>query len=132
MSRPTVDDLIQTAGKRIRVLIGSDDPDDVEERAYLVAVHGQLIIGQERRRIVDRLTELCPCDTNPETTGGPEQACPVHGDGVTFVADVRRLVAVQQCARALVDGASSAISSDVMLVDSVAFERLSDALEAES
>lgn len=131
MSYPTVDDLVQTANARIRVLLRSDDADDIEERAYLFAVRDQLTTGQGRRRIVERLTELCPCSSDPEADG-PEQECPVHGDGVTFVRDVQRLVAVQWHALLLVDGASEAGSSDVMLVDSAAFARLSEALEAES
>ena len=35
------------------------------------------------------LDPLCPCDVNPETTRGPEQECPLHGDGVSFVQQVR-------------------------------------------
>lgn len=41
------------------------------------------------RNTADGLMPLCPCDLNPETSDGPQQECPVHGDGATFVEDVQ-------------------------------------------
>lgn len=42
---------------------------------------------------LNRLSPLCPCDMNPETSEGPLQECPIDGDGVTFVRYVRELEA---------------------------------------
>lgn len=42
-------------------------------------------------QLLSMLNQLCPCDTNPATTDGPMQECPIHGDGTTFVSDVRWL-----------------------------------------
>lgn len=53
------------------------------------------------RAIAEQLRPLCMCDTGPDTDG-PEQDCPLHGDGVTFVADVRWLQAIEHAARAFV------------------------------
>ncbi len=47
------------------------------------------------------LAPLCPCDPNPATTGGPQQDCPLHGDGVTFVDHVQRLENLAMAARDL-------------------------------
>lgn len=48
---------------------------------------------------LNRLSPLCPCDPNPETSDGPQQECPVDGDGVTFVEEVRRLESVERAAQ---------------------------------
>lgn len=61
------------------------------------------LLRVEAESNVDRLrqafTPLCPCDLNPETTDGPQQECPIHGDGITFVEDVQRDRAVVVAAR---------------------------------
>lgn len=49
------------------------------------------------------LAALCPCDLNPSTTDGPQQECPVHGDGVTFVDELTRLRGVERRARIIFD-----------------------------
>lgn len=51
---------------------------------------------QSFRAMLHGLMPLCPCDLNPETTDGPQQECPLHGDGTTFVAVVRALEAVRR------------------------------------
>lgn len=47
-------------------------------------------------RLADALEPLCPC---PDAEGGPEQDCPLHGDGRTFVLDHRRLQNIAAAAR---------------------------------
>jgi hypothetical protein len=38
-----------------------------------------------------QLAPLCPCDSNPSTSDGPQQECPIHGDGASFVGYVQAL-----------------------------------------
>lgn len=45
-----------------------------------------------------RLAPLCPCQHNGASLD-PEQDCPIHGDGDTFVDYVRKLEALMHAAR---------------------------------
>lgn len=45
-----------------------------------------------------QLAPLCPCDSNPSTSDGPQQECPLHGDGTTFVRYVQALEAAARVA----------------------------------
>jgi hypothetical protein len=48
------------------------------------------------------LIPLCPCTAgNPADWDGPQRECVVHGDGDTFVAEHRRLKAIEAAAMAL-------------------------------
>lgn len=45
------------------------------------------------------LGAFCPCDLNGSTTDGPQQDCPIHGDGDTFarwISDLQNEVAVRR------------------------------------
>lgn len=57
---------------------------------------------RELQQLYKALEPLCPCDPNPATTDGPQQECPLHGDGVTFVAEVLELRAELEQRRASV------------------------------
>jgi len=46
---------------------------------------------RNHQQLCKALEPLCPCDYNPETTDGPQQDCPLHGDGITFVGQHRAL-----------------------------------------
>lgn len=79
----------------------------IQENAHL---HGLLDAREQRAlaaeedtaRLHQQLAPLCPCDPNPETTDGPQRECPLHGDGVTFVAHVRLLEALLAAAYAYI------------------------------
>lgn len=58
--------------------------------------------AQQLENLRKAFAPLCPCDLNPETTDGPQQECPIHGDGVTFVEGVRGAARVVAAARAWV------------------------------
>lgn len=62
--------------------------DDVSEQ---ITVEMQKLRG-ELARLERELLPLCPCAApNPSSTDGPERDCPIHGDGTTFVGQVRAL-----------------------------------------
>jgi hypothetical protein len=66
---------------------------DHEAQQYCQAVHRWRLRAEYAERHLMELNRslepLCPCDVNPETTDGPDQDCPLHGDGVSFVTQVR-------------------------------------------
>lgn len=45
----------------------------------------------ELQQLTKNLSPLCPCSTDPSYIDGPQQECPIHGDGDTFVAEVQQL-----------------------------------------
>lgn len=67
------------------------------------------------------IAPLCPCDTNPETSNGPERECPMHGDP-PYVAlllakvDAAKLVyrahLSEKAAQATADSALAAIDAE--------------------
>jgi hypothetical protein len=63
---------------------------DYLDRAWAVAGMCNFPIHTDT---LNRIRPLCHCDCNPETSSGPEQECPLDGDGVTFVRYVQRLEA---------------------------------------
>lgn len=63
----------------------------VHARSVVAALEAEQRERKWLREVFERFLELCPCDPNPSTTDGPQQECPVHGDGTTFVAEVRAL-----------------------------------------
>lgn len=48
---------------------------------------------------LDSLVLLCPCDDELSDPGDAHPDCPIHGDGETFVDQVRKLRAVAVAAR---------------------------------
>lgn len=75
-----------------------------ELRAALVKVEGldrdRAYYADQLMAVTSSLAPLCACDRGVEGVETPLQECPVHGDGVTFVAYVRALEAVAVAARA--------------------------------
>lgn len=57
-------------------------PDDTAAEMWRIRAE----YAERRLQALHRALEpLCPCDLNTSTTDGPQQECPLHGDGVTFV-----------------------------------------------
>ena len=80
----------------------------------------QLHLEQDR---LARLAPLCEC------VDAPQQECPIHGDGVTFVAHVQALEAVAVVARAVaLDAEPSEGHPATALVAASELDRLDRAL----
>jgi hypothetical protein len=98
------------------------------QRANLRLVRSMLLRGRVASTTLDQLAPLCGCNTGPDTDG-PEQDCPIHGDGQTFVALFRWGAAVAAAAHALVGGLQGQTESGTT-VDNAPFDRLHDLLTA--
>lgn len=98
------------------------------QRADLRLVRSMLLRGRVASTTLDQLAPLCGCNAGPDTDG-PEQDCPIHGDGQSFVALCRwrdQVVAAAHTVRET----SGRGPADNVEVDDDAFERLDDLLDA--
>lgn len=86
------------------------------QRANLRLVRSMLLRGRAASTTLDQLAPLCVCNTGPDTDG-PEQDCPIHGDGQTFVALFRwqRAVAIAAHAVAEADDDDRASAADPLV-----------------
>lgn len=121
----TVRDLL--AGLPRAYAATADDPGHREWLAALRHVAQMLMVGRVNTRVIHGLARLCPCDTGPDTDG-PQQECPVHGDGQAFVGLCRWRDAVVGGTHALV----SVLADDRpdVAVDVPAVARLAALLDA--
>lgn len=62
-----------------------------EKDSLIDSLRGEL---RQLRSMERGLMPLCPCITDPSMSDGPQQECPVHGDGDTFVSEVKGLRSV--------------------------------------
>lgn len=100
-----------------------------EDAAALRHVRTMLHVGRACQQVVDQLAPLCPCNAGPDTDG-PEQDCPIHGDGETFVMLCRWRDAVVVSARLVVDSWTGSTIDGAATVDDDAVERLRALLDA--
>jgi hypothetical protein len=104
---------------------------DAEQRARVADlrhVRTMLYTGRGCQQVVDQLAPLCPCGHGPEDYDGPQQDCPIHGDGSTFVDLCRWRDRVVGGAHALL-GALDTNRPDVV-TDVPAVNRLRELLDA--
>lgn len=76
------------------------------EAEHELAMRRDLHEAAERlyRVVAQGLAPLCPCaDRRASDYDGPDQGCPLHGDGDMFVAEVQRLRGIEQRARTELD-----------------------------
>lgn len=81
------DEAIAWVGQR-RASVPAEARVHEDGRAYVAAlgeIRNLLYAGRANLQVVETLAPLCPCSLGPDTDG-PEQECPIHGDGQTFVA----------------------------------------------
>jgi hypothetical protein len=85
-------------------LLGADSPENHARRRALRSIRDLLATGQYARQVVEQLDVLCPCHHgNPEEDeDGPQQDCPIHGDGLSFVALFQWQAAVASTAHAVI------------------------------
>lgn len=90
----------------------------------------EVYAGRYARGVLDQLKPLCPCHRgNPEEDeDGPQQECPIHGDGTTFVALCRWRDAVVAATHAVNDTVADA--PGLVVVQRPAWVRLRDLLNA--
>ena len=62
-----------------------------EKDSLFESLRGEL---RQLRAMERGLMPLCPCISDPSMSDGPQQECPVHGDGDTFVGEVKGLRSV--------------------------------------
>jgi hypothetical protein len=75
--------------------VGSPAHDEIQRLRGIERLHNVVMNG---------LLPLCPCTAgNPADWDGPQRECVVHGDGDTFVAEHRRLQAVERRVRERLD-----------------------------
>lgn len=119
-----VDGLIETATPPP----AASTADDRERLAAPWLVHLAVQHGAAAQPVVNRLLDLCPCNTDPETTDGPEQDCPVHGDGESFVMLCRWRDQVVAAGHAVND--TIADGPGLVVAQRAPWERLRDLLNA--
>lgn len=104
-----------------------DDPSNRERFAALRLVRQALQHWAAAQPVVDQLTQLCPCSSDPDGDG-PQQDCPVHGDGESFVALCRWRDVVVAAGHAVND--TVADGPGLVVVQRTPWERLRDLLNA--
>jgi hypothetical protein len=83
------DEALEWLDRELLGLLDTDSPENHQRRRELRGIRDLLYAGRANLQVVDYLAPLCPCDLNPATTDGPQQECPIHGDGAAFVAMCR-------------------------------------------
>lgn len=48
--------------------------------------------ARQLKNVCTAVAPLCDCDLNPDTTGGPERDCPIHGDYEWVAEQLREVV----------------------------------------
>lgn len=121
-----VDGLIEVATPGRSAIVPTDA--DRERLAALRLVRLAVQHGAAAQPVVNRLLDLCPCNTDPETTDGPQQDCPVHGDGESFVMLCRWRDQVAAAGHAVND--TIADGPGLVVAQRAPWERLRDLLNA--
>lgn len=107
-------------------------PAQLDRRHDLRHVRTVVYTGRGCQQVVDQLAPLCPCNTGPDTDG-PEQDCPIHGDGRSFVDLCRWRDMIVGGAHALLatHDPSRRLSDDTAaVVDAAALARFRELLDA--
>lgn len=95
----TPEEALDAIDDELVALLGEDAPENHKRRRDLRSVRDHVCTGASAREALDQLAPLCPCTAgNPADWDGPQQDCPIHGDGATFVAMVRWWRAVEGAA----------------------------------
>lgn len=118
------DEAIAWVGQR-RASVPAEARVHEDGRAYVAAlgeIRNLLYAGRANLQVVETLAPLCPCSLGPDTEG-PEQECPIHGDGQTFVALCRWRDAVVGAAT------SVRLLADVSTVANSSWQRLCELLD---
>jgi len=79
------DEAIALVDAEIAGTPSSPSEDDRRWRSDMLGLRSVLRAGQRCQQVVARLAPLCLCNAGPDTDG-PQQDCPIDGDGETFVA----------------------------------------------
>jgi hypothetical protein len=79
------DEALEWLDRELLGLLGEDSPENHQRRRELRGIRDLLYAGRANLQVVDQLAPLCLCNVGPHTDG-PEQECPIHGDGQSFVA----------------------------------------------
>jgi len=107
----------------------ADDRYSRERVADLRLVRAMLYGGQSDYQVLDQLAALCPCSLDPEADG-PQQDCPIHGDGQSFVDLCRWRDRVVGGAHALLGEATGTPGSGVAYVGEQQLARMRELLDA--